>query len=174
MRVFILATGRCGTMTFAKACSHITNYTSGHETHRFHPERFPFYPDNHIEVDSHLSWMLGSLWLQQYCFQGDGVQYVHLWRDPDAVARSFLKRSSAHSTARMMFQLSRVATLCDMRRMVEIIDTNIEQYVRGHMHLKIDIDDAAKRWDEFWSKIKAEGDMEAGRREFLVRYNASG
>lgn len=173
MRVFILATGRCGTMTFAKACSHITNYTSGHETHRLHPERFPVYPDNHIEVDSHLSWMLGSLWQQEYHFKGDGVRYVHLWRDPEAVARSWLKRPTAHSTATMMFQLQRPATICDMLRLVDIVDSNIEEFLRGHMHMKINIEQAGARWPKFWREIGAEGDMEAGRKEFTVRYNAS-
>ena len=30
--IFVLCTGRCGSVTFSKACKHITNYTSGHET----------------------------------------------------------------------------------------------------------------------------------------------
>ena len=32
MNVFILNTGRCGSRTFARACAHITNYTSAHES----------------------------------------------------------------------------------------------------------------------------------------------
>jgi hypothetical protein len=32
MKIFVTGTGRCGTVTFSKACSHITNYTSGHKT----------------------------------------------------------------------------------------------------------------------------------------------
>ncbi len=32
MNVFVLTTGRSGSLTFAEACRHISNYSSGHET----------------------------------------------------------------------------------------------------------------------------------------------
>ncbi len=62
MNVFVLGTGRCGTTTFMKACRHVTNCTSGHETRVNHvgPERLS-YPSNHIEADNRLSWFLGRL-----------------------------------------------------------------------------------------------------------------
>ncbi len=51
MRIFVIGTGRCGTVTFSKACEHITNYISGHETttHGKLGNNFDF-PDNHIEI----------------------------------------------------------------------------------------------------------------------------
>jgi hypothetical protein len=62
MNVFVLTTGRSGSLTFAEACRRITNYTTGHETRvgRVGPERLA-YPDRHIEVDHRLAWFLGRM-----------------------------------------------------------------------------------------------------------------
>lgn len=51
MNVFVLCTGRCGSMTFAEACSHAVNYTTGHESGR-HRRYDLKYPADHIEVDN--------------------------------------------------------------------------------------------------------------------------
>jgi ferritin-like protein len=49
-------------MTFIRACQHITNYTAGHETRStLLGEARVAYPDQHIEADNRLSWMLGKL-----------------------------------------------------------------------------------------------------------------
>jgi len=32
MNVFVLNTGRCGSTTFSKACQHVSNFTSQHES----------------------------------------------------------------------------------------------------------------------------------------------
>ena len=34
--VFVLGTGRCGTVTFSAACGHFDNFTAGHESRRRH------------------------------------------------------------------------------------------------------------------------------------------
>ena len=49
MNVFVLNTGRCGSMTFVEACRPITNFSSAHESRcaKLGAERFA-YPDNHI------------------------------------------------------------------------------------------------------------------------------
>lgn len=75
-------------MTFAKACSHIANFTSAHESGRGAPPPKRFhYPDQHIEVDNRLTWFLGSLAVHY-----PDARYIHLHRDPDLVAHSFLAR----------------------------------------------------------------------------------
>ena len=62
MNVFILSTGRSGSQTFARACAHVSNYTSAHESRSGLLGDAHFdYPDNHIESDNRLSWMLGRL-----------------------------------------------------------------------------------------------------------------
>ncbi len=93
--VFVLSTGRCGSETFYRACSHMTNYTVAHESNLSlaqlnvtMPYQNMLFPDKHIEVDNRLSWFLGSL-DKQY---GDEAYYVHLKRDPHEVARSYARR----------------------------------------------------------------------------------
>ena len=86
MNVFVLSTGRCGSTTFIKACSHITNYSSAHESlsTRTGKQRLN-YPENHIEADNRLSWLLGRL-DNTY---GDDAFYVHLNRNiEDTIASS--------------------------------------------------------------------------------------
>ena len=87
--IFVLNTGRCGSTTFSKACEHLNNYSSGHETRTslIGAERFA-YPDYHIEADNRLSWLLGRL-ERAY---GDNAFYVYLERDADNTAKSFAKR----------------------------------------------------------------------------------
>lgn len=61
MNVFVLNTGRCGSMTFTKACSHIANYTSAHESRCGYLGKSRFdYPENDVEVDNRLSWVAGA------------------------------------------------------------------------------------------------------------------
>ncbi|MFM8634352.1 MAG: hypothetical protein ACKOEX_06015, partial [Planctomycetia bacterium] len=59
--VFVLCTGRCGSVTFAKACGHFRNYSTGHETNRAPGPARLAYPDGHIEIDNRLAWFLGGL-----------------------------------------------------------------------------------------------------------------
>jgi hypothetical protein len=83
--VFVLCTGRCGSLAFARACAHMTNYSCGHESRcsLLGAERLS-YPSRHIEVDNRLAWLLGRL-DETY---GKDAFYVHLRRDRDATARS--------------------------------------------------------------------------------------
>ncbi len=89
MNVFVLSTGRSGTTTFIKACSHITNYSAAHESLSRYVGAARFsYPNDHIEADNHLSWHLGRL-DQNY---GSNAFYVHLLREQEATACSFASR----------------------------------------------------------------------------------
>ncbi len=78
-------------MTFAAAARHIENYSTGHEsrTGNISDARFD-YPDDHIEVDNRLAWF--SVLLDR--FDDRETLYVHLRREPEAVAQSFLRRWS--------------------------------------------------------------------------------
>lgn len=88
MRIFVLSAGRSGTLAFAEACKHIENYSSAHESRSgAHPKFRLEYPDDHIEIDNRLSWFLGLV-EQRY----PNAVYVHLLRDREKVARSFLRR----------------------------------------------------------------------------------
>jgi hypothetical protein len=89
MNIFILNSGRCGSSTFIKACQHITNYTSAHESLLTEVgEKRLNYPENHIEADNRLSWLLGRL-DEKF---GDDAYYVYLSRNKTDVVNSFCKR----------------------------------------------------------------------------------
>lgn len=89
MRCFVIGTGRCGTMTFAEACKSIDGFTVGHETRTAQIPRFD-YPDNHIEIDGHLQWVLPQL-LTEY---PDAI-YVHLIRDKKECVESLAQREQS-------------------------------------------------------------------------------
>lgn len=89
MNIFVLTTGRSGSTTFFEACRHIKNYTSAHESQvgSIGKSRLS-YPKNHIEIDNRLSWFLGRL----DKVYGDDAIYVHLRRNHEKIASSFVKR----------------------------------------------------------------------------------
>jgi hypothetical protein len=92
VRIFVLTTGRSGSLTFAKACGHASNFTAAHESRIDLIDGRLDYPDQHIEVDNRLAWMLGPL----HAAHPD-ARYVHLTRDAATTARSFARRSSDSS-----------------------------------------------------------------------------
>jgi hypothetical protein len=62
VNVFVLNTGRCGSVTFIEACRHIRNYSAAHESRAtLIGEQRLAYAANHIETDNRLCWFLGRL-----------------------------------------------------------------------------------------------------------------
>lgn len=176
MRVFVLTTGRSGSTTFSKACSHITNFTSGHETRaKKWVDRFD-YPDSHIEVDPRLAWWLGTL----DRLYGEEPHYVWLRRNPTDVARSTAKRkfkSSAISHWPFVAYLNPwdITHSEAAPRMVQSIEDNIALFLKDKHYSEIWIDQPEQRDREFrlfWGCIGAEGDFEAALAEFGKRYNS--
>jgi hypothetical protein len=199
MRVFVLSTGRCGTTTFAHASSHITNYSTSHESRAdsYGTARLD-YPDDHIEVDNRLSWFLGSLDRRF----GNDAFYVHLWRDPEAVARSYAERLSdgkgAFHRYRLALALARrdesqswimdgfghhvvirsspysaLEALGLARSYVETVTDNIRLFLRDKTNaLPIRIEEAGDVFPVFWEAIGATGDLAKAVSEFSSRYNA--
>lgn len=86
MRVFVLCTGRSGSTTLAKSLSHASNVTVGHESRNHLIDGRLDYPDDHIEIDSRLAWFLGPL-----DERFPDALYVHLRRNPDAVAETYAR-----------------------------------------------------------------------------------
>lgn len=182
MRVFVLNTGRCGSSTFVRACEHLTNYTAGHETNAkvVGEQRF-VYPDDHVEADNRLAWFLGGL-SERY---GDAPLYVHLRRDAEAVARSFLSRFPNERFGANMIRA--FANGIVMRRQpwpederlevcrfyVDTVTSNIESFLADKPHtMTVWLEDAGDWFPAFWRAIGAEGDLEAAMSEFEVRHNA--
>lgn len=159
MRVFVVGTGRCGTVTFARACQHISNYTSAHESRISEIEGRLDYPDNHIEVDHRLAWHLGSL-LRRY---PDAV-YVHLTRDREKVVQSWAKRLTVRGGMLPAFMngiLFRPPPDAEaaVRLMVDTVIDNIEAILPDC--LTIPIEDPHEPFDELWHQVGAQGDQEA-------------
>ena len=189
MNVFVLCTGRCGSTTFARACGHMTNYTSAHESRR-RPE-MPLrtrqdvrYPGNHIEVDNRLSWFLGAL---DHEYGGDAF-YVHLLRDREEVAASFLNRWEKRQT-NIMFafawgmltypydqvtQLSQDQRLEIARVYWDTVNANIRAFLRDKpRQMTVWLHEIKDSFPQLWNHIGATGDLPAAMRTWDTAYNAS-
>lgn len=175
MNVFVLTTGRSGSVTFAEACRHITNYSAGHETRvgLIGAERLA-YPEDHIEVDDRLAWFLGRL-EEAY---GDRAFYVHLRRDAQATAASRMRRWNkplmrAYRNGILWDvspDISRLEMALDLNRTVT---ANIELFLRDKRQvMRIDIENARQSFPEFWKRIGAEGDLEAALEELTTHHHA--
>lgn len=176
MNVFVLNTGRCGSTTFTRACRHITNYSSAHESllMQLGAKRLD-YPENHIEADNRLAWFLGRL-DQQY---GDDAFYVHLKREPANVITSFAKRIDfgilkAYEQGILMHEKHLMSAGDIARDYVETVNANIELFLKDKTRkMEFRIVTASQDFTEFWNVIDAQGDLESALQEWHVSYNAS-
>lgn len=179
MNVFVLSTGRCGSTTFARACRHITNYSSGHETRvsLLGPERLE-YPPNHIESDNRLTWFLGRL---EARYPRD-VFYVHLQRDRRKVAESYAKRlepglmmsAYAHGIHLYLPEDIRDRALTIALDYVDTVTANIALFLAGKPNqMGFQLENAKQDFLIFWERIGAEGDIDAALAEFDTAYNAA-
>lgn len=177
MNVFILNAGRCGSSTFIQACRHITNYTAGHESRLrlIGAERLA-YPDNHIEADNRLSWMLGRL----EAAYGDRAFYVHLTREREAAAASFAKRMDfgimkAYRDGILLEGEPGQTSLDIALDYLDTVDANIACFLRDKRHrMACRLEQAREDFARFWNAIGANGDEGAALREWDISYNASG
>lgn len=183
MNVFVLCTGRSGSVTFANACAHISNYSSAHESRikRSGPNRLD-YPDNHIEVDNRLSWVLGRLDIKY----GDNAFYVHLRRDRDATARSFLSKwetsgamkayaggiaPSLELNANPRSPDARYAACLDY---CDTVTANIGLFLRPKTKvMELWVEYFPEQFAEFWELIGARGDYAAGLAALRSKHNSS-
>lgn len=176
MNVFVLCTGRCGSTTFIKAASHITNFTAAHESRarQLGAARFA-YPDRHIEADHYLSWFLGRL-DDAY---GDDAWYVHLTRDPDVVALSLADKGDWIGSPTLAYRDGLLAAteaplLATCRDQVDTVNSNIRLFLKGKSHvMDFRLEAASDDWPRFWEWIGAEGDAAAAVAEWSVRHNAT-
>jgi hypothetical protein len=190
MNVFILSTGRCGSTTLERACSHITNFTAAHESrcHLLGDERVN-YPDNHIESDNRLSWFLGRL---DNNYARKHTLYVVLYRDKETVAKSYSKRIMpgriihAYTNGillgkipmehewRASLPLSDSEKVEVARDYIDTVMSNIEFFVRDKKNvIRMDIDAPHEAFRTMWEIIDAKGDLKQALSEFDVRHNKS-
>lgn len=177
--VFVLCTGRCGSTTFARACGHMTNWSAAHESrcHLLGPNRLD-YPRGHIEVDNRLSWLLGRL---DDRF-GHRAFYVHLQRDTNATAESFVKRSDkgilrAYRADILMGAVKNnpnTPTIDFCLDYCHTVNANIELFLKDKPYqMQFQLESACDDFAEFWKRIGADGDLDAALKEWDTPYNAS-
>ncbi len=176
MNIFILNTGRCGSTTFIKACKHITNFSSAHESRcdLLGGERLA-YPDNHIEADNRLSWFLGKL-DKHY---GDDAVYIHLKRNNSYTAASYAKRLfpggiiPAYRKGILQQLPDDVSDLSVSLDYCDTVNSNIELFMKDKTRkMDFKLENAKENFQKFWDLIGAEGELEAALAEFNIIYNA--
>jgi len=177
MNIFVLSTGRCGSTTFIKACKHISNYSSGHESRIgcLGPERLA-YPNNHIESDNRISWFLGRL---DKIFGRDAC-YIHLMRDVTETAKSYSTRLRPGMILPIYARGIHIKTPAKMNALqvgldyCETVNANIKMFLKDKP-LKMDfrLSSATEDWQKFWQKIDAQGDFNAAINEWNIFYNKS-
>lgn len=198
MRVFVLTTGRTGSLTFARACAHATNFTAAHESQDAQLYGRLKFPDQHIEVDRLLAWFTGTLG-RHY----PDAFYVYLTRDEEEAVQSFKRRMPDAWTRRGRTYASVRKALRDDRRMniedafahahlyrhqpwqgkeiedvvrlyIHTVGDNVREFLKNREHMEIDISDAANQYRAFWERIGAKGDLAAATAEFSTKHNRSG
>jgi len=174
MRVFVLCTGRCGSLSVARAFRHATNYTAAHESGRRNHYTMT-YPEDHIEVDNRLAWFLGRL-SERYGNDPQEIHWVHLKRDPMACAKSFEKRGEGGILNAYRNGIKQGACDCvphEARDLIRTVNANIREFLKGRPHSSIFIERAHEEFPPIWNTIGAAGDLEAALAEFDTRHNAS-
>jgi len=176
MNVFVLCTGRCGSVTFAEACKHITNFTTGHESHvKCRGAARVAYPENHIEVDNRLIWFTGAL----YKRYGKGALYVHLIRNEEDTAASFAKRAdggiiAAYRDSILLRCPGKISDINICKDYCQTVNENIRYFLHDKPNqITIHIETAGKTFPVFWDAIGAAGNMSAALRELKVRHHRS-
>jgi hypothetical protein len=181
MNVFVLCTGRSGSSGFIRACNHITNFSAGHETlaNKLGADRFKF-PSHHIEADNRLSWQLGQL-EKNY---GKEAFYVHLKRDNQSTAKSFMNRflmpksmiyayanGIKKSPPEILSHKDRFEICLDY---VNTVNTNLEFFLKDKPNtMTIELENIQNDFKIFWKNIEAEGDLQKALSEFSIKHNRS-
>lgn len=176
MNIFVLSTGRCGSLTFNKACSHITNFTSGHESQaRILGDAHFVYPQNHIEIDNRLSWFLGRI-DKNY---GTKAYYVHLTRDINKTAASYKKRFGSgiirgYAKGIMMGHHPKSVAMELCVDYCKTVNSNIELFLKDKPHkMNFALETGKNQFKEFWKWIDAKGDLQNALAEWDVAHNKS-
>ena len=177
MNVFVLSTGRTGTLSLERACRHMTNYSVAHESRcqKRGDERVRF-PDQHIEIDNRLSWYLGRL----DKVYGDHAIYIHMMRNREATAMSYLKRWNRETgivrayaygiQKRQEHEISDLNSLC--LDYVDCVNENIQSFLKDKTRkMEFHLENGEEDFRKFWELTAAEGDLETAVNTFSIPHN---
>lgn len=108
--------------------------------------------------------------------------YVHLTRDPEAVAQSFAQRASQgilkayrnEILARSRIKARRTPLIDFCRDYVETVNANITHFLRDKSHvMDMTLETMPDDFEQFVGWIGAEGDLSAARAELAISHNAT-
>jgi hypothetical protein len=134
------------------------------------------YPENHIEADNRLSWVLGRL-DQKY---GQDAFYVHLRRNRDATARSFSNRYGtgiieAYRGAVLVELAPDTDPIAVAKDYCDTVNSNIELFLKDKPHQMVfNLENSTRDFQEFWSRVDATGNFDKAIAEFKKAYNPTG
>ena len=170
MRVFVVGTGRCGSVSFREACRHATNYTAGHESKCGLLE----YPDAWIEVNPQLRCCIPHL-AEKY----PDASWVHLVRTPETCIPSLA--ALGHGSVMHSYRLlhNSVVPSDDPRDVAyryywaenDAIRVMLAACVPETQRMVVRLEDVKAQWADFWRFARCEGDYEASLRSWDVRRN---
>lgn len=173
--IFILGTGRNGSMSFAKACQKIENYSSGHETRlAMRAQDKLNYPLYHIESDNRLSWMLGLLG-ERF---SENTFFVHLRRSNEKVAMSYNRRwhigngiMPAYAQGILNLPLSKNdLSVCE--DYTRVLNANIDEFLRHRPSIVIETETFEQDFRSFWEAIEAHGSFDLAIESFHDKFNS--
>jgi hypothetical protein len=127
-------------------------------------------------VDNRLSWQLGRL--DRYF--GDDAIYVHLKRNSDETAASFVRRYSfgiIHAYRKYILEIRSPSDAPPMSVALDYCDTvnaNIELFLKNKTRtMDFSLENAAHDFRRFWEFIGAQGDLDAALTEFEIPWNVT-
>jgi hypothetical protein len=172
LNVFVTGTGRCGSVSFWRACQHITNYTAFHES----PCGLLSYPDLHIEVNPQLRYVIEIV-----ARRHPDAKWVHLVRDREQTAAS-LARLDGGNWLRSFCPFMNTVMPCGdpierARRVYDIItaqiDASLAASVPAENRMEVHLSSIGEDWPKFWQWIGAAGDLESSLKSWETPYNTS-
>uniref|UniRef100_A0A6M3XK25 Uncharacterized protein n=1 Tax=viral metagenome TaxID=1070528 RepID=A0A6M3XK25_9ZZZZ len=170
MRVFVVGTGRCGTVTFSKAAGHATNYTVGHESNTGAWAKIGDwdYPDNHIEVSSHLIIAIPIL-RKRY----PQAKWVHLIREREACVNSLARlRPAMRAFAYVFYQQASPNERDAAGAVYDTSNALCRALLPPYPTFTLQLEYSREHWLSCWHFMGCEGDFKASLAEWDVKYNA--
>lgn len=176
--IFVLCVGRTASTSVASAFGHAENFTAGHETRsrQLLPGRLA-YPVNHIEVDNRL---VHYLELLERDF-GERAAYIHLRRDQQAIADSYLKRWNLTVSAVRAHQVStllrpgycsRAEAYTYALDYVSLVDQRIEAFLSRQRHTEtIELANIEEDFERIWKAFDLAGDLQKAIESLSKREN---
>jgi phosphopantetheinyl transferase (holo-ACP synthase) len=179
MNVFVLCSGRTASTALNAACTHITNYTSAHESRVDKLSSIKLnYPDQHIEIDNRLIWF-AALLKEQF---GASAKYVHLTRDKHKVAASYAQRWQLNESIVKAYghgilmkpKIAKSERFGICLDYVEFVEKQIELFLNDkNEHIKISVENLSHGFVQLWDFVGAQGDLTLALREFEKKHNTN-